>query len=347
MRYRKPLTGLAFFVILAVAATWMVFVTLRREVAGDTYTYSALFTDVSGLHPGDDVRVAGVRVGRVDQVDLNGILAEVTFRVQKDQNLYRDTVASVTYQNIIGQRYLRLSPGASGDRTLLADRGRIPLEHTEPSFDIAYLLNGFEPLFTLLDPTQVDNLTSGIIQALQGDNSSVLTLITQTSALADSVAGPDEILGEVITNLNNVVTNLAHQNANLQTTIGQARDVMVGLGNHRDRLVASVGSINATVARLATITGNVSPALRELIVRQPGFATHLADGDGKDRFAYLGANLPYVLKGLSRISQEGAYVNAYACNINITIFAFLGRLIPSIVEHATPGGVIQQTPICR
>ncbi|MGH3678634.1 MAG: MCE family protein [Mycobacterium sp.] len=346
MSYRKPLIGLIFFLIMAIVATWMVFVTLRREVAGPTNSYSAVFSDVSGLHPGDDVRVAGVRVGRVDRVNLEGTLAKVTFRVQKDQILYGNTVAAVTYQNIIGQRYLGLSPGSRGEQTPLADRSQIPLEQTEPSFDIAYLLNGFEPLFTLLDPQQVDNLTNGIVQALQGDSGSILTLITQTSALAEQFAGPDQILGEVITNLNDVVTNLAAQNADLQTVISQARDVLVGLGSRREKLVASVGSISAVVGRLATITDNLYPDVHELIQRQPGVAAYLT-GEGQARFAYLGANLPFVLKGLARISQEGSYVNAYACNINVTVFAFLGRLIPSVVQRATPGGAIQQSPICR
>jgi phospholipid/cholesterol/gamma-HCH transport system substrate-binding protein len=346
MSYRKPLIGLTLFVVMAIVLTWMVFVTLRREIAGPTNTYSATFTDVSGMHPGDDVRVAGIRVGRVDSVDLEGTLAKVTFRVQKDQVLYSNTIASVTYQNIIGQRYLGLSPGPAGDQTPLADRGQIPLEHTEPSFDIAYLLNGFEPLLTLLDPQQVDNLTNGIIQALQGDSGSVLTLITQTSALTESFAGPDQILGELITNLNDVVTNLAGQNANLQTVIGHTRDVMVGLGNRRAELVASVGSINATVARLATITSNVYPDVQELIRREPGFTAHLA-GDGRNRIAFMGANLPYLLKGLARVTQEGSYIDAYGCDVTSTMFAFLGRLIPSVVQRATPGGVAQHSPICR
>ena len=346
MSYRKPLIGLSLFVVLAVVLTWMVFVTLRREVAGPTNTYSAVFTDVSGLHPGDDVRVAGVRVGRVDSVDLAGTLAKVTFRVQRDQLLYATTIASVTYQNIIGQRYLGLSPGAVGDPTPLADRSQIPRERTKPSFDIANLLNGFQPLFTLLDPNQVDNITNGILQALQGDSGSILTLITQTSALAESFAGPDQVLGEVITNLNDVVTNLAGQDAKAQNVIRQIRDVMVGLGNRRGQLVASVGSINATVGRLATITTNVYPDVQELIRREPGFAAHLA-GDGRERFAYMGANLPYLLKGFARVTEGGSYLDGYVCDANITIFGFLGRLIPSIVRHATPGNVIQQTAICR
>jgi phospholipid/cholesterol/gamma-HCH transport system substrate-binding protein len=58
MRLRKPLMMLSLFLVVATVATWLVFVTLRREVQGPTNTYSAMFTDVSGLKTGDDVRIA-------------------------------------------------------------------------------------------------------------------------------------------------------------------------------------------------------------------------------------------------------------------------------------------------
>ena len=128
--YRKSLIGLAVFMAFAITVTWMVFATLQREVAGPTNSYSAVFTDVSGLAPGDDVRVAGVRVGRVDKIDLVGTLANVVFRVQRDQVLYTNTVASVTYQNIIGQRYLGLLQGPGENQVLLPNHGQIPQEHT-------------------------------------------------------------------------------------------------------------------------------------------------------------------------------------------------------------------------
>jgi phospholipid/cholesterol/gamma-HCH transport system substrate-binding protein len=346
MSYRRPLIGLSLFLIVAIIGMSMVIVTLRRGIAGPTNTYSALFTDISGLHPGDDVRVAGVRVGRVDDVALEGTLAKASFRVQQDQTLYHDTIASVTYQNIIGQRYLGLLPGTSGMRTPMADRDQIPLERTRPSFDIADLLNGFEPLLTLLDPKQVDNLTNGIIQALQGDSGSVLTLISQTSALAESLAGPDQILGDVIARLNDVSGNLAAQAKSLQAVISQTRDVMATLGGRRDQLVASAGSIDAAVVRLAAITDGIYPDLHELTTREPGITGYLS-GQGRDRFSYFGANLVLALKGLSRASQEGTYVSAYLCDVNSTIFAFLGRLIPATVRLASPGNTVQHSPICR
>lgn len=345
MRLRRPLMMFSLFLVVATVASWLVFVTLRREVQGPTNSYSAMFTDVSGLETGDDVRVAGVRVGRVDGIDLDGILARVTFRVEKNQPVYSDTTVSVTYQNIIGQRYVGLSPGSAQQHTLLADKDRIPVERTRPSFDISHLLNGFEPLFALLSPQQVDNLTGGIIQALQGDSGSVLTLVTQTSSLAKTLAGPDAVLGDVINSLNEVAAILAKQNTNLQTLIGQSRDIMVTLAGRRDELVASVGSINSAVGRLARIVASIYPDLQQLIVREPGFVAQLT-GEGQDRFSMMAANLILVWKGLARMTQSGAYIDGYLCDVNSTIFAFLSRVIPGIVKLASPGNIVQHSPIC-
>lgn len=67
---RSTVVFLTLFLVFSVAVTWMVFATLQRNVAGPTSSYSAIFSDVSGLAEGDDVRVAGVRVGRVDKIEL-------------------------------------------------------------------------------------------------------------------------------------------------------------------------------------------------------------------------------------------------------------------------------------
>ena len=345
-RYRRPVIGFAVFMATAVAMTWMVFATLQREVAGPTNTYSAIFTDVSGMAPGDDVRVAGVRVGRVDKIELAGTLAKVTFRVQRNQVLYTNTIASVTYQNIIGQRYLGLSQGPAGDQTPLPNLGQLPKERTSPSLDLSYVLNGFEPLFTQLDANQVDNLANAIIEALQGDSGSILVLTTQASALAETLAGPDQVLGDLIANLNQLTSSLAAQNTNLQTMIREARGAMAELANRRETLVSSVGSINSTAGRLATVINNITPDLQEFVGRQPGFLDYGLH-DGRQRFAYMAANLPFLIKGLARITQEGSYMNAYACDVDFALWRGLFNWFRAFVAWTTPGNETKHTQMCR
>ena len=108
----------------------------------------------------------------------------------------------------------------------------------------------------------------------------------------------------------------------------------------------TIDATGLVVGRLATIIEHDYPDIDELIKRQPGF-THQIAGDGRERASYLVANLPYLLKGLARITQDGSYANAYACDINISLFAFLSRVVPSVVRLASPGNIVQHSGMCR
>jgi len=346
MKYRGSLIGLSLFMVVAVTLTWLVYVTLRRDVAGQTVPYAAVFSDVFGLREGDDVRMAGVRVGRVEKIELQGDLAKVSFVVQNNQQLLGTTVASVTYQNIVGQRYLGLSLGNIGEPGPLPAGSVIPIERTDPSFDVGALLNGYEPLFSVLNPRDADNLTKGVIQSLQGDDGSIAALVDQTSRLTESFAGKDEELGEVITDLNAVVGNLARHNDSLDQIITQTRDAVATFDARRPELVSSMGSISRVVRQLSTIADEVYPNLNELVLREPGFAEHMVGIE--PQLAFTGANLPLLLKGFARLTNEGAYTNAYACDLNTTgFFPGLNDVVPIIVDAATPGNEAQYTPRCR
>ncbi|PKV82131.1 MlaD family protein [Nocardia fluminea] len=345
MSFRRSLIGLSLFLAVSLGLIWVTFVTLHRGVDGTTRTYSAIFSDVTGLRVGDDVRMAGVRVGRVDTIALVGNRAEVRFRVEEQQKVFGNTKASITYQNVIGQRYLGLSLADFGQPQELVPGGEIPLEHTEPSFDISVLLNGFEPLFGGLDPKQVDNVTGALITALQGDNTSLVLLIAQISTLAESVAGPDQVLGAVITNLSQVVGDLAAHSGSVSTLLTQSRSIIDGLSRHRDELMGSLTTVASVTGRLATVVDDVRPQLNEFLTREPGFTRHFEEN--KDGFAYLGFNLPALLKGLARVSQDGSFLNTYLCNMGVTFLPALATLVPTIVGLASPTGTIQQSPICR
>ncbi len=346
MTIRAASIGLSLFMAVAVTLTWMVYVTLRRDVAGETVPYVAMFTDVFGLREGDDVRMAGVRVGRVEGIELDGKHARVDFVVHSDQQVLGTTVASVTYQNIVGQRYLGLSLGSIGAQAPLPAGSVIPVERTEPSFDVGALLNGYEPLFSVLDPRQADNLTQGVIRSLQGDDASIATLVAQTSQLTDTFAGRDEELGEIITNLNAVVGNLARHNDDLDQVITTSRDVVSTFEARRPELVDSMGTINRVVRQLSQISAEVRPDVDEMITRKPGFAQHMVSIE--PQIAFTGANLPLLLKGFARITNEGAYANAYACDLNASgFFPGLNDAVPIVVDAATPGNQAAYTPRCR
>ncbi|MEN4479479.1 MCE family protein [Mycolicibacterium cosmeticum] len=336
MKSRAPLIGLSLFMTIAVIVTWLVYATLRRGVAGETTSYSAVFTDVFGLRAGDDVRMAGVRVGRVEKIELDRKQAKVEFVVQSDQSLYANTIASITYQNIIGQRYLGLSLGA-GDRTAALPAGSvIPLERTESSFDVGTVLNGFEPLFSLLNPRQANDLTKGLIESLQGDQGSLTALVDRTATLSQTLSGRDQALGQLITSLSTVTSTIAAHDDDLDRVLAQAHRVITDLDARRGSLQDSVGSFARVSRRLAAATDELYPSLDQLITRQPGFVSHMVAIE--PQLAFTGDNLPLLLKGFARVFGEGAYGNAYACDLNATgFFPGLNDITTFVVNAATPG----------
>lgn len=211
----------------------------------------------------------------------------------------------------------------------------IPLERSEPSFDVTTLLNGYEPLFSLLNPRDADNLTKGVIQSLQGDEGSIAALVNQTSQLTASFAGRDDELGAVITDLNAVMGNLARYNDSLDQVLTQAQSAVTTFNGRRQELVDATGSMSRVVRQLSVITDEVYPSLNQLVTREPGFAQHMVGIE--PQLAFTGANLPLLLKGFARITGEGAYANAYACDLNATgFFPGLNDVVPIVVDAATP-----------
>lgn len=344
-RHRRPLIGLCIFLAVCLALIWSVFVTLQRNVDGQTQRYSAIFTDVSGLKVGDEVRMAGVKVGRVDDIALEGTTAKVGFRVQSEQVLYGNTKAAITYQNIIGQRYVGLSLGDYGDPRVLPAGAVIPVEHTEPSFDISKLLNGFEPLFALLSPEQVDNLTTAIVRSLQGDTGAIATMIAETTHLAESYSGTDAILDGVLTHLNSVVASLADRGDALRGSINSAETAFDGFAARRAEFVDSMDQASIVGQRLANILDDVQPDMREWLTREPGFAKHFMED--KKGFEYMAFNTPLMLKGMARFTQGGAYLDIYACNLTVSQFPRIDSLINAIVREGTPEDRLTYSQKCR
>lgn len=352
MKIRKVLIGLSLFMVVTTAMTWLVYSTLQREVSGATTPYAAVFTDAFGLREGDDVRMAGVRVGRVMRIDLeSGNQAKVSFEVQSDQTVLGTTEAAVRYQNIVGQRFIDLhlgdpKPGKSSEPQVLPAGSVIPVERTEPSFDVGVVLNGYQPLFSTIDPKAADQLSAAAIAALQGDSASWATLVDQTGKLTDTFAGRDEVLGSLITSMDKLSATLAKQDGNIDSVLANTRQMVDTFNARRPELVSSMGSMSRVSRRLAEITDDVYPALTSLITREPGTAAHLVTIE--PQLAFTGSNLPLLLKGIARATGEGAYANIYVCDLNpMGFFPGLNDVTPIIVDAATPGNKAQHTPRCR
>ncbi|MDO3647397.1 MCE family protein [Nocardia mangyaensis] len=322
MSIRKPLIGFSIFALVSLLVTVVVWNTLARTVDGDTRKYTAIFTDVLGLRPGDDVRMAGVRVGKVENIELDGKNdAKVSFIVQSDQSVFDDTKALVRYQNLIGQRYVALAPGQETSPTELKSGATIPIERTEPSFDISALLNGFQPLFQALDPAEVNAMSETLILALQGDGVSLSAFIVQAAQLATDFQRRDAILSDVITNLSGVMAGLAKRGDELETLVTQTRALIGGLYDQGQSLQQSTVVLADATTSLVGMVGKIQPQL--LAAQNSSTAALnllLANGAKLDQAA---VDLPSLLADLGRMASEGTHANAYLCGLDVSLYGVL------------------------
>ena len=113
-RERNPvvigIAGIATIVLMLTAA----FKAQDLPLIGGGDTYTAAFTEAGGLKVNDEVRIAGVRVGKVQSIELDGDHVLVTFRVKTDSEFGTETGAAIKVKTILGAMYLALQPAGNG-----------------------------------------------------------------------------------------------------------------------------------------------------------------------------------------------------------------------------------------
>ena len=108
-------------------------------VGGDYYELTADFSSSSGLKKGASVEIAGVEVGRVKSIELKDDQAQIVLAIQDGIPVYNDAIASIKTRGIIGEKYMGLSPGGSGD---LLSKGETILD-TESGIDLEQVISQF------------------------------------------------------------------------------------------------------------------------------------------------------------------------------------------------------------
>src|ERR1700754_266191 len=205
----RAATRVALFTVVCLVSMF-VLMTVFGQFRFDTRaSYSAVFTNVSGLKGGNFVRIAGVEVGKVNDLTLHkdGTVT-VDFAIDKGLTLTEGTRAAVRYENLIGDRYLSLEEGPGSVRRLQPG-ATIPLARTSPALDVDALIGGFRPLFRALDPDQVNALSGELLRVFQGQGGTISSVLAQTSALTSTLAGRDQLIGDVVKNLNTVLSTFA------------------------------------------------------------------------------------------------------------------------------------------
>lgn len=313
---RWTVVRFAVFAIASVIVLVLLANTMMNQVAGGTRAFTADFTNASGLRPGDDVRAAGVKVGRVNEVALHRGVARVTFDLAKKQPIYTDTRMSVRYQNLLGQRYLAMLPGPESSQRLAAG-SFVPLSRTDPGFDLTALLNGFEPLFATLEPEQINQLSASIIAVMQGQGGTVESLLSETAALTNHLADKDQVLGRVLDNLTPVLRDLSARGDEIDQTVSDLRSLMTSLAKERDSIGDSIDGVSALSDATASLVAEARPPLKRDVRTAREFGRiSVAE---KNRINELFGVLPGATGAFARPMSHGTWLNMYICTMAVVL----------------------------
>ncbi len=303
---------LLIFILVTTIATGFLVVTIGNISFASSKQYKAVFSDATGVVKGDDVRVAGVKVGNVEKVEVvDRTHALVTFKVVKDQQLTDSTNATVRYRNLVGQRYIALSQGVGGP-SVLADGATIPLSRTRPALDLTVLFNGFKPLFEALSPADINKLSYEIVTVFQGEGGTLESLLSHTASVTSTLASRDQVIGSLITNLNDVMVTIGNRDAQLSDLLVKLRQFVSGLSQDRQAILGSLDSISGLAVQTSGLVTGIRPSLTTDVKQLNKVAGNLDRNKAEiDRALQV---LPIKLNKVGRTATYGSFFNFYLCN---------------------------------
>ena len=326
MTYRGALVRLLAFTVVTTIVTGFLVRTIQGYQGDATRSYTAVFTDATKLAKGDDVRLAGVSVGRVTRVALDrDAKARVGFTVDRDVTLTSTSTARIRYRNLIGERYLALDVPLSGVR--LPAGGTIPLTRTTPALDLTAVFNGFRPLFQGLDASSINALSLSLVKALQGEGGTLASLLGSTGSLGATIARHDAAIGTLVGELTTVLTTLNEHSASFNRLVTRLRAFSAGLRSDRQVVVDALAGIDDLATVTENLLGQARQPLRGVVAGTRQIATRL--DDHKDMLVNKLNLLPVKLNAIMRSAQYGSWFQFYNCGIGLEVD--LGSTTPPLV----------------
>jgi phospholipid/cholesterol/gamma-HCH transport system substrate-binding protein len=271
MGERLPLLKFGLFALVCAGFTSWLVIVMGNVSFEARETYAAEFEDVQGLLVGDDVKIAGVTLGRVEDIDhLPGGTAEVTFTVRDGVELPADSEVVVRWRDVLGLRFLYVEPGA--DQATVAAGHTFPVDQTRAPADLGSLLQRLTPFIQALDPDLQNDILEAFAEGLVGQEEEVRSIIERGADLTASIASRDEQIESLLVDAATTLEAYAAREEELRglldsfsevsSTLAERNDeieaAIVGLADGQEELrrfiEANEGEIHATIDALEDLT---------------------------------------------------------------------------------------------
>lgn len=222
------------------------------QLLDDTYELAATFDDVTGLLINDNVKVAGVGVGKVTGIQVSKGRAEVKFRVKDGVKLPSDSQAAVRWRNLLGQRYLYLYPGKAS--TVLT--GGDTVRSTISVVDLGELFNRLGPIVKAVEPSKVNEFLDTVVGALDGNEEKVSRTLDDLAKVTAALGERDQAIGRLVVNLDTVSGAIADRDREIRTILDNLVLVSRTFNEHTDVLDRAVTELGDFSGHLSAILTN-------------------------------------------------------------------------------------------
>jgi phospholipid/cholesterol/gamma-HCH transport system substrate-binding protein len=281
IKLRTVVKVVAFVLASAVFTIGLAMKIGNLQLFSHTYGLSAVFSDASGVFKGDDVKLAGVDVGRVTGAEIENGKAVVHFDVDKDVKLTTDSIVAIRWRNVLGLRFLYLYSGTGSGRELHAG-DVVPITHTQDAGDIGQFLNELGPILQAINPDQANAFLDSVNQALGGSQVAIRALLDNAAVLSSSLGSKDQQIGALVQNSAKVMAAYAGQSQNLGAILDDLDTLggkLAGINGQIDSLITNFahvqqeldqilvrnrGNIDATLSGLQSVTGTLASNRRKL-----------------------------------------------------------------------------------
>jgi phospholipid/cholesterol/gamma-HCH transport system substrate-binding protein len=209
----------------------------NSRLFADTYELQAEFDDATGILLNDAVKLAGVDVGRVQGAEIEDGKAIITFNLDKDVELPKDSTVAIRWRNVLGQRFLYVYPG--DDTEVWEEGDRIPVAQTEDVNDIGRFLNRVGPVLKAIDPDDANAFLDAMNTALEGNEQDVRQLLDDGAKLAETLSNEDIEIKGLIRSSSKIMGAFASQ----EEALGGIFDNLDGIGSMLRRRITDVNTL--------------------------------------------------------------------------------------------------------
>ena len=347
---RRTIALLAGFVALSLVCTgWLAGQIGQLQGAAGvlhkTYGIRATFTDATGLVGGDDVRLAGVRVGKVGKLAVERGKAVVTLRVDNRYRLPADSTFQLRWKNLLGQRFVLVVPptGARPGGREIAKGARIPTARTSEAADLSTLLNNTQPIIARLDTHRLNRVMTTFAAALRGRELVLGRALEDSAALVNTLNARAELIGRSVTDFATLLGGIADHDAEVRQlleSMGATASTLAGRAGDLAVATQKAGGFTSALARVLQVSDDdldvVLGQMRQVLDRVAA---------NREVLSKSLATLPWTTSAMIRMTSSGDWINAYVRGAGVVDAYFAEPRIGSDYNNIGPDDTKAPAPL--